>query len=188
MSLLPARSKPFLVVSVCCASLPFVPRPVNSMRVLATGTAFLFAALIAIANTPAQPAAAEEPYCPNPAHASPAKVPSDLVTAVAETFLIDNAAVRDAAFVRCVGRKLMGCYIGANLNCFKADKRRALPGATAWCRENPGSKGIPMSATGHNTIYEWSCKGRRAVAGEAVMTVDSQGYIADNWREIRQLA
>lgn len=158
------------------------------MGVLATGTAFLFAALIGISTAPMQPAAAEQPYCPNSAHASPAKVPTDLVAAVAEAFQIENAAVRDATFVRCVGRKLMGCYIGANLDCFKADKRRVLSGATAWCRENPGSKGIPMSATGHNTIYEWSCEGRRAVAGKAVMTVDLQGYIAENWKEIRQPA
>lgn len=156
------------------------------MRVLATAAALLFATLIALATPPAQPAAAAEPYCPNLAHASPAKVPTDLVPAVAATFQLDAATVRDAAFVRCVGGKLMGCYVGANLNCFKADRRQALPGATAWCRENPGSKGIPMSATGHNTIYAWSCKDRRAVAGAAVMTVDPQGYIADNWKEIRE--
>jgi hypothetical protein len=155
------------------------------MRFLATGTAFLFAALIAAALAQVRPAAAEQSSCPSPARASPGKVPTDLTAAVAEAFQIDDASVRDAAFVRCVGRKLMGCYVGANLDCFKADTRRSLPGATAWCRENPGSKGIPMSATGHATIYEWSCKGRRAVAGKAVMTVDPQGYIADNWREIR---
>jgi hypothetical protein len=155
------------------------------MRFLATGTALLFAALIGTAAAPVQPAAAEQPYCPNLAHASPVKVPTGLVAAVAEAFQIHSPAVRDAAFVRCVGRKLMACYIGANLDCSKADKRHALPGATAWCRENPGSKGIPMSVTGHDTIYEWSCKGRRAVAGKAVMTVDPQGYIADNWKEIR---
>jgi hypothetical protein len=104
---------------------------------------------------------------------------------VAKAFGIDNAAVRDAAFVRCVGPKLMGCYIGANLDCFKAETRRALPGATAWCRANPGSNIIPMSATGHDTIYEWSCKGRRAIAGKVAVTVDPQGYIADYWKEIR---
>jgi hypothetical protein len=42
-----------------------------------------------------------------------------------------------------------------------------------------------MSATGHDTIYAWSCKGHRAIADKAAMTVDPQGYIADNWREIR---
>jgi hypothetical protein len=155
------------------------------MRFRMAGKEFLFVALIAIAGTPVHPAAAEQPYCSDPAHTSPGKVPVDLIASVARTFQIDNASARDAAFVRCVGVKLMGCYIGANLVCDKADTRRALPGATAWCRKNPGSSGIPMAATGHGTIYEWSCKGLRAVPGKAVMTVDPQGYIADNWKEVR---
>jgi hypothetical protein len=155
------------------------------MRFPVTETGLLLAALIAVAVLPAQPAAAAEPYCPNAAHARPGKVPADLTAAVAKTFRIDNAAAGDAAFVRCAGPKLMGCYIGANLDCDKADTSRSLPGATAWCRDNPGSKNIPMSATGHDTIYEWSCNGRRAVAGKAALTVDQQGYIADNWKEIR---
>ncbi|MGB6535489.1 MAG: hypothetical protein WBF58_05950 [Xanthobacteraceae bacterium] len=42
-----------------------------------------------------------------------------------------------------------------------------------------------MSATGHDTVYAWSCKGRRAVAGKAAVRVDPQGYIAENWKEIK---
>jgi hypothetical protein len=133
-------------------------------------------------NVPAAKAA--QSFCPNPAHTKPQKVPSDLVAAVAEAFQLDNAA-GGSAVVRCVGPKLMGCYVGANLNCDMADTRRSLPGATAWCGDNPGSSGIPMAATGHATIYDWSCKGRQAVAGKAVMTVDSQGYVANNWKELR---
>jgi hypothetical protein len=129
-------------------------------------------------------AAAAAPYCPNPAHARPAKPPSDLTDAVAKAFQIDAAAMDDAAYVRCVGAKLMGCYVGANLVCDKADLRRVLPGASAWCRDNPGAQDIPMAATGHATIYEWSCRGKRAVAGKTIMTVDPQGYIAGNWKEI----
>ncbi len=155
------------------------------MRFRATGTCLFFATLIAAAAMPVQPVPAAKSYCPNLAHATPGKVPADLIGAVARIFQIDNDSVRDVAFVRCVGPKLMGCYIGANLDCYKAETRRLLPGAAAWCRENPGSKIIPMSATGHDTIYEWSCMGRRAIAGKAVMTVDSQGYIANNWKEIR---
>jgi len=141
--------------------------------------------LAVFAVAPLHPRAAGQPYCPDPTHQNPAKAPANLKAAIATAFEIENAAVGDAAFVRCVGGKLMACYGGANLDCFKADKRRALHGATAWCRDNPGAKGIPMSATGHATIYPWSCKGRRAVPGKAVMTVDRQGYIAENWREIR---
>ncbi len=153
------------------------------MRFYATGPCLLFAALIAGATGLAQPAVAAS-YCPNAAHAKPAKVPTDLIAAVAKTFQIDDGAVREAAYVRCAGAKLMGCYIGANLDCFKAQTSRALPGATAWCRDHPGSQNIPMAATGHDTIYEWSCRGRRAVAGKAMVTVDPQGFIAENWKEI----
>jgi hypothetical protein len=155
------------------------------MHVAATATGLLFAALIAATVSPVKLAAAAGSYCPNPEHATPGKVPPDLIGAVARTFQIDNDSVRNAAFVRCVGPNLMGCYIGANLDCDKAETSRSLPGATAWCRDNPGSKIIPMSVTGHDTIYEWSCKRHRAIAGKAVVTLDSQGYIANNWREIR---
>jgi hypothetical protein len=123
-------------------------------------------------------------YCPDPAHATPADVPPDLTAAVAKAFNVDAPAIAGAAYVRCVGPVLMGCTIGANLVCDKADTRRRLPGATEWCRQNPGSDFIPMAATGHATIYNWSCKGTHAVAGKAVLTVDPQGYIADNWKTI----
>ncbi len=147
--------------------------------------AFLAATLAAAPVALAQAAPAEQAFCPSTAHVSPTKTPADLVAAVARAFQIDDISARDAAFVRCVGQKLLACYVGANLNCFKADTRRMLPGASAWCRDNPGSATIPMSATGHDTIYEWSCKGHRAVAGRIIMAVDAQGYIADNWQELR---
>jgi len=152
-------------------------------RLIATG---LRASLLAcFGGASAQPAIAAELYCPNPAHAAPGKTPADLADSVARAFQIDAVEARDASYVRCVGAKLMGCAVGANLDCFKADARRALPGATAWCRDNPDAESIPMAATGHATIYDWSCKGGRAIPGKAVTNVDPQGYIADNWKEIR---
>jgi hypothetical protein len=129
---------------------------------------------------------AAESYCPDPTHAGPAKVPADLVAAVAKAFAINANAVDDAAFVRCADATLMGCYVGANLVCDKADTRVVLPGATTWCRKNPGSPGIPMSATGHATIYDWSCNGTTAIAGKIAMPVDPQGFIAANWKRIPQ--
>jgi hypothetical protein len=151
----------------------------------ASGVAILlFSALLVWVSAITAPAHAASPYCPNPAHARPAKVPASLVEAVAAAFNIDKSTVPNTAFVRCVGLALMGCYVGANLDCDKANTRRALPGATAWCRSNPNAANIPMVATGHDTVYEWSCKGRRAVTGRQVMQVDPQGYIADNWKVI----
>jgi hypothetical protein len=133
----------------------------------------------------ARTAPAAQSYCPNPAHAIPAKVPAKLVADVARVLLIDENAARSAAFVRCAGPQLLACYVGANLSCFKADTRRTLAGATAWCRDHPGSAFVPMFATGHATIYDWSCKNDQAVAGRILMPVDAQGYIAGNWRAVR---
>lgn len=156
------------------------------MRVAISGSALVLAVLaLAVVQSDAAQQSLASAYCPDAAHARPGKVPADLTGAVAAAFQIDAAAVADAAFVRCAGSKLMACYVGANLNCDKADTRRTLPGAAAWCRDNPGSTGVPMSATGHATIYDWSCQGRRPVAGRPVMAVDQRGYIADNWKEIR---
>jgi hypothetical protein len=143
-----------------------------------------FGALLAAVCCASVAPAAAASYCPNPAHARPAKIPPDLVAAVAKAFALEPAAL-GAAFVRCSGDKLLGCMVGANLVCDKADRRRALPGATAWCRDNPGANVIPMAATGHATIYDWSCNGRSAVPGKALVSVDPQGYIADNWKEVR---
>ncbi len=153
--------------------------PATHVAMAVAVMALLFAVLM-----PAYRAMAAESYCPDPAHAAPTKVPQDLLAAVAKAFQIDPGAARDAAFVRCVGAKLMACFVGANLDCGKADTRRVLPGATAWCRQNPGAANIPMAATGHATIYQWSCKGHRAVAGKALVAADRQGYIAANWRAV----
>jgi hypothetical protein len=74
--------------------------------------------------------------------------------------------------------------IGANLNCGKANARRSLPGASEFCSANPNADMIPMAATGHDTIYAWRCSGKRAVATNAVVAVDPEGYDAGNWKEV----
>ena len=87
--------------------------------------------------------------------------------------------------VRCVGDRLLACSIGANLNCGKANLERSLPAASAYCRANANTDFIPMFVTGHDTIYDWRCVNGEAVAGKALVTVDPQGFVAENWKEIR---
>lgn len=115
---------------------------------------------------------------------APAPVPKDLEAAVAKTFGLPVELVRRGAFVRCVGGRLLACLVGANLNCGKANTRRSLPGASEYCRANPGANDIPMFATGHDTVYAWRCVGKRAVAGKALVSVDAHGYDGGNWKEI----
>jgi len=124
-------------------------------------------------------------YCPNAAHRAPAAPPAGIVPDVLKTLGLGPDASQEGLYVRCAGAKLLACSVGANLNCFKADVRRKSPGATAWCREHRGDASIPMAATGHDTIYSWSCKGSRAVAGASALHVDAQGYVVENWTEVR---
>jgi hypothetical protein len=117
-------------------------------------------------------------------HRIAAPVPTELAPAVAGVFGISVDIASSAATVRCVGDKLMACWVGANLDCGQANRSRSLPGASAYCRDDPGADSIPMVATGHDTIYLWRCVGRRAVVVKTDRAVDARGYIADNWREV----
>jgi hypothetical protein len=114
----------------------------------------------------------------------PAPVPKGLEAAVASTFGVPVDVARRGGFVRCAQGKLLACLIGANLNCGKANTRRSLPGASAFCRANPDADVIPMVATGHDTLYAWRCIGKRALAAKAVVAVDPDGYDAGNWKEV----
>jgi hypothetical protein len=149
--------------------------------------ALLFAGLVAFASMAfADSAHATGAYCPGGASERSAHaVPAALQPSVAELFGIGVAQVRDAAVVRCVGSELLACWVGANLDCGRADPRRRLVGATAFCRDNPDADNVPMVATGHDTIYEWHCVKGRAVAGKVLMAVDPQGYIAGNWKVVK---
>ena len=157
------------------------------MRVSASGMGLLglVVAFAGAASAPPAFAEAGARYCATGVGRHIAvPVPKRLEASVAEAFGISVDMARNGAFVRCAGGKLMACWVGANLDCGKANTHRTLLGATAYCRDNPDADPIPMSATGHDTIYDWRCVGRRAVAGKANRAVDALGYIAGNWREL----
>ena len=88
---------------------------------------------------------------------------------------------------RCMDGEVKVCAYGANVPCDgKADtSRRPGEGAVSFCRENRRSDFIPMAATGHDTVYEWSCRDSRAVAGRLVLPVDRRGYQKAFWRTAR---
>jgi hypothetical protein len=157
------------------------------MRAFASCIAVVGVAVAALAGSacwrPAFAASAAA-YCSVRGHRVAAPVPAGLAPTVAGAFGISVDTARSAATVRCAGGKLMACWVGANLDCGQANTLRSLPGASAYCRDNPGADSVPMVATGHDTIYDWRCVGRRAVAGKANRAVDARGYVADNWREL----
>lgn len=115
-------------------------------------------------------------------------LPAELVPAARRVFDLDGSLsanyVRAATSLRCDQGRALLCYVGANLNCGKADTSRSMSAADEYCRDNPAAVGIPMSVTGHATVYDWSCDGGNAKAGEQIVATDRRGFIADNWKRL----
>jgi len=144
--------------------------------------AMLFGLLATLA-VPAAASAAPA-LCAAAEKSAPHKAPASLAPAIRRAFGLASDFPVSEAYYRCSGGRTLACVVGANLPCFKANKARSLPGATQYCRENPGSDFIPMAATGHDTIYEWKCVGKTARAGKQVAPLDAEGYFAENWKAV----
>jgi hypothetical protein len=154
-------------------------RPVRLVAVLAA-LAALGSPAEAAAPPPAgqicAPAATDDTLRPLPAALVPvAKRLFDLPK-------MPDAQVKRSTVVRCVDGKAMLCTTGANLPCGKANVSRSLPAGAAWCIQHPDSGAIPMSVTGHDTIYRWRCAGTSAEVVGVAATVDGRGFIARFWK------
>lgn len=115
-------------------------------------------------------------------------LPVTLVPAARQLFSFSadtpGGYVRKSTSFRCMKGKVWLCNTGANLVCGKANIRRTPAGAADFCKQNPGSDVVPMAATGHDTVYEWRCAGKKAVISKQVETVDRRGFISENWRQL----
>lgn len=86
--------------------------------------------------------------------------------------------------MRCMNGEVWLCYVGANLACGKADVGDSA-GAATYCALNPNSMGVPMSATGHATVYSWKCVGGKATIDRQIERVDPRGFVAGNWKQLK---
>ena len=113
-------------------------------------------------------------------------IPEPLVPAAKRLFGLDapNGVLRRTTVFRCMDGSVQLCNLGANLPCGKANVSRTLASASRYCREHPGSPGIPAFVTGHDTIYTWRCEGAGAVAGEPVEALDGRGFVARLWKAV----
>ncbi len=108
-----------------------------------------------------------------------------LAPAIKRLFNVSGAYALQSTYYRCADGKVLLCNVGANIPCGKANLSKSLPGATAWCKDNPNSDFIPMVATGHDTIYTWRCTNGAAVAGAPASKVDARGFISDVWETLK---
>jgi hypothetical protein len=86
---------------------------------------------------------------------------------------------------RCMSGAVYVCATGANIPCdAKADRAKYSVGAQNYCRENRNAAFVPAYATGHATVYEWTCSAGTAVRGKSAARVDRRGYRADFWHRV----
>ena len=88
---------------------------------------------------------------------------------------------------RCMEGKVFACNFGANLPCdSKADTNRTpSPEMADYCKANPGADFIPMSVTGHASVYSWHCVKNAPEVLDQIGQVDAAGYLAQIWYEIQ---
>jgi|HubBroStandDraft_2_1064218.scaffolds.fasta_scaffold00332_12 hypothetical protein len=86
---------------------------------------------------------------------------------------------------RCMNRMVFVCAIGANIPCSaKADLAKRNVGADKYCQDYPEATFVPAYATGHETLFAWSCSLGRAVPGKRIAKLDPRGYRIDIWYKV----
>jgi hypothetical protein len=149
-------------------------------------------AAVAVAVPGCVPASAQEigSYCAKVGNDDRLQaLPPNLIGSARRVFEIaaemPDAFIMAGTSVRCMGGTVWLCNRGANLVCEKADVSRKSAGAERYCKQDPNAMGVPMSATGHATIYDWKCVGGKAVIAGQIAEVDARGFIADNWKPLK---
>jgi Tol biopolymer transport system component len=97
---------------------------------------------------------------------------------------------RETTIWRCMDSQVYACNFGANLPCDSKANTDKTPSQAMedFCKANQDSDFIPMSVTGHDTIYSWHCvKGTPEVL-EQIANVDAAGYLANIWYPISRNA
>jgi hypothetical protein len=97
---------------------------------------------------------------------------------------------KQATLWRCMEGKVYACNFGANIPCdSKADTNQTpTQGMNDYCTQNPDSEVIPMSVTGHATLYNWHCKGTTAETVGQAASVDAAGYASSFWTPLTENA
>lgn len=110
--------------------------------------------------------------------------PRSLAHAIDRLFDIKGGHGLATTYYRCADGAVLLCNVGANLPCGKANAEKSLPAATQWCESHANSDFIPMTVTGHDTLYSWRCVGGKAAAGATIGKRDARGFFAEYWKKL----
>ncbi len=88
---------------------------------------------------------------------------------------------------RCMDKSVYVCNFGANLPCNSKANTDKTPtqAMNDFCTANPDSDSIPMSVTGHSTIYDWHCVKDTPELLDQIDQVDAAGYLTRIWYQLQ---
>jgi hypothetical protein len=173
-----------LMVSAC-SGLSGGAAPPMPEAATPTGTAiqeyadpFAYCAEVGTADSPARP------------YVGP-RIPDEIITGFKVAAGLESSTepmevLRQTTVWRCMGGKVYACNFGANLPCdSKADTSgEPTSDMTRYCQANPDAAFVPMSATGHATIYSWHCVGQQAATLAQIDEADAAGFLRRIWYQI----
>lgn len=121
------------------------------------------------------------------------KVPDVIVQGYKKAAGLENSTEPSDQFTkstiwRCMDQKVYACNFGANLPCdSKADTNKEPTQAmTDFCKANQNADSIPMSVTGHATIFSWHCAGDAPEVLKQMDEADAQGFVKSIWYALSQ--
>jgi hypothetical protein len=97
------------------------------------------------------------------------------------------ALLQKSTIWRCMNNSVYVCNFGANLPCDSkadTDKNPTQP-MQDFCKANPNAIGIPMSVTGHATIYSWSCDNVTPKLLDQFDQPDAAGFLTRIWYKLQ---
>ena len=116
------------------------------------------------------------------------QVPDEIVNGFKKAAGLENSTeplemFKKTTIWRCMDSKVYACNFGANLPCNSKANTDKTPtqAMTDFCTANPDSEFIPMSVTGHSTIYSWHCVKGTPELLDQIEKVDAAGYLAQIW-------
>jgi hypothetical protein len=179
-------------ITAACSSAAQTPRP--------TSTAMIFTATIAATNMPTVETFTDPfAYCasvgtvdaPDTRYTG-TQIPDEIINGFKRAAGLEASTepidlLRRSTIWRCMDGKVYACNFGTNLPCdSKANTDRTpSPAMGDYCKANPNSDVIPMSVTGHATIYSWRCINDNPEILDQIDQVDAEGYLERIWYAIK---
>ena len=117
---------------------------------------------------------------------APDNVVDGLMTAMKMGAGADRASFAARMQWRCMGGKVYGCNVGANIPCGEKANVDKTPTTEMkeFCTAMPAADVIPAAVTGRATVYSWRCTAGAPAVDKELTKPDARGFLSLFWYEV----